>query len=101
MTCLLLEMPICMAFISNLNAPRMQSRTQIHMNTDQKPISPTSSRHSILKRSVFGMGSLLSVALLKREKALAIELPECSDSVTILRREIDNREVGYIRARND
>ena len=89
-------LPICMAFVNNYDSLSLRSRIQIEMNTDQIPTSPTSKRQSTLKKSLFGMGSLLSVALLKREKALAIELPECSDSVTILRRNMDNREVCYI-----
>lgn len=52
---------------------------------------------SIAKNSLLGFGSLLTVALLRKEKAVAIDLPECSDSVTIFRRSNDNREV-HIRS---
>ena len=93
---LLAEMPICTAFINKHVSSSLRPRIQIQMNTDQVPVSPTSKRQSTLKNSLFGVGSFLSVALLKREKAVALELPECSDSVTILRRNIDNREVCYV-----
>ena len=90
---IILEASTSVAFVNNCARLSERSQQQIWMNTDQVPVNPTSSRQSLLKRSVFGMGSVLSVALLRREKAVAIDLPECSDSVTIFRRESDKREV--------
>lgn len=51
----------------------------------------------MVKNSMIGMGSLLSVAFLKRDRVMADEavLPECSDSVTIFKRAKDNREVTF------
>ena len=82
-----------MAFFTVGRDPTQQRRTCILMNSNQVPISPTSGRSVFVKNSVFGISSLLSAALLKREKAVAIDLPECSDSVTIFRRAADKREV--------
>ena len=82
------------AFFTVGREPAQQRRTCIMMNSNEVPISPTSSRSVFVKNSVFGIGSILSAALLKREKAIAIDLPECSDSVTIFRRDADKREVN-------
>ena len=96
--CIVLNFSLCTGFVGRCDFPRVQKRSTIEvaMNTDQVPVSPTSGRQAALKRGVFGFGSVLSVALLRRERAVALELPECSDSVTIFRREKDNREVRTV-----
>lgn len=88
-----LETPFSVAYLNGFK-PKMYCRSYVTMNTDQVPLSQSRSiMPSIAKKSLFGFGSLLSIALLKRERAIAIDLPECSDSVTIFRRSADNREV--------
>lgn len=82
------------AYLTVSREPTLQRRTCTMMNSNQVPISPTNSRSILVKNSMFGIGSMLSAALLKREKAVAIDLPECSDSVTIFRRATDKREVN-------
>ena len=63
------------------------------MNIDHSPVLSNNVRADVAKNGLFCLGSMLSVALLKRDKAVAIDLPECSDSVTIFRRAADNHEV--------
>ena len=65
------------------------------MSIDQTPVLSNNVRANVAKKSLFCLGSMLSLALLKRDKAVAIDLPECSDSVTIFRRAADNHEVSY------
>jgi hypothetical protein len=78
--------------------PKVNCRSHVSMNTDQVPQMQTRiSMPFIPKYGLLGFGSLLTVALIRKEKAVAIDLPECSDSVTIFRRPADNREVHICR----
>ena len=65
------------------------------MNSDHTPVLSNSIKANVAKNSLLCFGSILSVALLKGDKAAAIDLPECSDSVTIFRRTADNHEVTW------
>lgn len=69
-------------------------QSALTMSTDHTPVLSNNVRANVAKNSLFCLGSMLSVALLKRDKAVAIDLPECSDSVTIFRRAADNHEVS-------
>ena len=63
------------------------------MNIDHTPVLSNNIKANVAKNGLLCFGSIMSVALLKRDKAVAIDLPECSDSVTIFRRAADNHEV--------
>ena len=94
---LMMEIPFSAAYLNRCK-PKVNCRSYISMNTDQVPQTQRRSfTPSTTKNGLIGFGSLLSVVLLRKEKAVAIDLPECSDSVTIFRRAADKREVHYFR----
>jgi hypothetical protein len=94
---LTMEIQFSAAYLNGCK-PKVNCRSYVAMNTDQVPQMQTrSSVPSIAKNGLLGFGSLLTVALMRKEKAVAIDLPECSDSVTIFRRPADNREVHICR----
>jgi hypothetical protein len=108
--CLLLhliayERPLSEAYVRNFkplhiqlkDAPVSQRyKSAVMMNTDQRPCSTTNNKNKIVKNSIIGISSAFGFAFLNRQKAIAIDLPECSDSVTIFKRQKDNKEIIMI-----
>lgn len=75
----------CLAFINQCQVKHVRYEKMIQMNNNNMPINLYDDKRIIMKNSIFSITSVLSIALMNRNKVNAIDLPECSDSVTIFR----------------